>query len=64
MTQNPTPSPKQLLRVGEVAAMLDLGVSTIWRQVRKGQLPEPIQLGGSTRWRRADIEALIAREAA
>lgn len=60
MTNNPTTSPKQLLRVGDVATMLDLGVSTIWRQVRKGQLPEPIQIGGSTRWRRADIEALIA----
>lgn len=63
MKQNPTPGPKQLLRVGEVATMLDLGVSTIWRQVRKGQLPEPIQIGGSTRWRRADIEALIAQAA-
>lgn len=60
MTQTPTTGQKQLLRVGEVAAILDLGVSTIWRQVRKGQLPEPIQIGGSTRWRRADIEALIA----
>lgn len=64
MKPNPTPSPKQLLRVGEVAAMLDLGVSTIWRQVRKGQLPEPVRIGGSTRWRRADIDALTAREAA
>lgn len=62
MTQEANPSPKQLLRVGDVAAMLDLGVSTIWRQVRKGQLPMPIQIGGSTRWRRADIEALTQRE--
>lgn len=52
-------NPKQLLRVGDVATMLDLGVSTIWRQVRKGQLPAPLQIGGSTRWRRADIEALL-----
>ncbi len=59
-----TPTPKQLLRVGDVAEILDLGVSTIWRQVRKGQLPAPLQIGGSTRWRRADIEALIANEAA
>jgi len=53
-------SQKRLLRVGEVATMLDLGVSTIWRQVRKGQLPAPIQIGGSTRWRSAEIEAIIA----
>jgi excisionase family DNA binding protein len=50
---------KTLLRVGEVAAMLDLGVSTIWRQVRKGQIPAPIQIGGSTRWRAADIQAML-----
>ena len=54
-----TTAPKQLLRVGDVAEILDLGVSTIWRQVRKGQLPAPLQIGGSTRWRRADIEALL-----
>lgn len=50
---------KTLLRVGEVATLLDLGVSTIWRQVRKGQLPAPLQIGGSTRWRAADILALL-----
>ncbi len=59
-----TIAPKQLLRVGDVAEILDLGVSTIWRQVRKGQLPAPLQIGGSTRWRRADIEALLQPKAA
>jgi excisionase family DNA binding protein len=58
--QEPLASPKPLLRVGEVATILDVGVSTIWRQVRNGQLPAPIQIGGSTRWRRAEIEAIIA----
>jgi excisionase family DNA binding protein len=58
-SMNNTTPQKTLLRVGEVAAMLDLGVSTIWRQVRKGQLPAPIQIGGSTRWRTADIQALL-----
>lgn len=51
----------QLLSVREVAGMLGLGISTIWRQVRQGNLPRPVRIGGSTRWRRADIEALIAR---
>ena len=55
---------KQLLRVTEVAKILELGVATIWRLTRQGQLPAPIRIGGSTRWRRADIEALTAREAA
>lgn len=53
-----------LLSVREVAATLGFGVSTVWRQVRKGNLPTPIRIGGSTRWRRADIEALLKPEAA
>lgn len=52
---------KQLLRVAEVAEMLDLGASTVWRQVRKGNLPAPIKIGDATRWRRSDIEALLHR---
>lgn len=57
-------SDKQLLRAAEVAKILELGVSSVWRLARKGQIPAPIRIGGSTRWRRADIEALTAREAA
>ena len=54
---------KQLLRVGEVAKMLGLGVSSIWRLSQKSQLPSPVRIGGATRWRRVDIDALIAGEA-
>lgn len=55
---------KQLLTDAEVAAMLGLGRSSIWRHVRNGTLPKPITIGGSTRWRRHDLEAFIGREAA
>lgn len=51
----------QLLRVSDVAKILCLGVSSVWRLARNGQIPAPIRVGGSTRWRRADIEALIRR---
>ena len=51
----------QLLRVSDVAQILNLGVSSVWRLARNGQLPAPIRVGGSTRWRRADIESLIGR---
>ncbi len=54
---------KQALTVKEVAATFGLGVSTIWRQVREGTFPPPIRIGGCTRWRKADIDALLAREA-
>ena len=53
----------QLLTVKEVSALVGLGVSTVWGQVRKGNFPAPIKIGGSTRWRRADVEALIASTA-
>jgi predicted DNA-binding transcriptional regulator AlpA len=61
---NDTDQSKQLLRVGVVAAMLDIGVSTVWRGVKKGTLLRPLHIGGSTRWRRADIEALLRPEEA
>lgn len=50
---------KQLLSVSDVAEILGLGVSTIWRQVKLGNIPEPVHLGGSTRWRKSDIDRLV-----
>ena len=55
---------REFMTVRDVAERLTLGTSTVWRLVRKGQFPSPIRIAGSTRWRRADIEVLIAREAA
>ena len=50
----------QLLTVRDVSAQLNIAVSSVWRKVKSGDLPQPIKIGGSTRWRRADIEALYA----
>jgi len=50
----------QLLTARDVSALLNIGVSSVWRKVKDGKLPQPIRIGGSTRWRRADIEALYA----
>ena len=55
---------KRLLTVKEVAAMLSMGVTTVWCQTRNGNLPQPIKIGGATRWRKADIDALIEQPAA
>ncbi len=49
-----------LLNVKEVAGMLNIGVSTIWRHVNNGQMPKPIKIGGSVRWRQTDIDQWIA----
>jgi predicted DNA-binding transcriptional regulator AlpA len=51
----------QLLNVKEVSELVGLGVSTVWKQVRKGNFPAPIKIGGATRWRRIDLETLFSR---
>lgn len=49
-----------LLNVREVALVLAIGRSTVWRYVKLGLLPQPIKLSaGATRWRRSDIEGFI-----
>jgi excisionase family DNA binding protein len=40
----------------EVAALLHVHRSTIWRWLEQGLIPQPRRLGGRTLWSRADIE--------
>ena len=50
----------RLINVAQVAAMLSIGVSTIWLRVKRGEFPKPIKLGPkTTRWRMSDISALM-----
>lgn len=53
----------RLLRVGEVASILDISTASVWRGVKSGDLPEPIKIRGSTRWRLSDVLAVIGEEA-
>ncbi len=49
---------KTYLTVNEVAARLNVSVSSVWRWRRDGSFPRAVRVGaGSTRWRLADIEA-------
>ena len=42
----------------QVAQLLSIGVSTVWRDSRAGVLPKPIKLSrGSTRWVASELEA-------
>lgn len=50
---------KLLVPVKEAAAMLSIGESTFWREVRAQRLPAPIKIGGTTRWRVADLQARV-----
>lgn len=55
---------KQLLTVKDVACTLNMGVTTVWRLTKNGDLPRPIKIGNATRWRRSEIEALYAKDVA
>lgn len=49
----------QLLKTGEVAAMLGVGRTTLWR-LRKSGFPAPIRLGHSqNRYRLCDVQAWL-----
>lgn len=52
--------PRSLLTVQETATMMGLSVSSIWRRVSDGTLPEPIRIGGATRWVRDELLEVIS----
>lgn len=59
----PTPTPAEsaplLVDATEVARLLGIGESTVWRLASSGKLPESVRVGRSRRWRRAELEAWI-----
>jgi predicted DNA-binding transcriptional regulator AlpA len=51
----------RLLNDVETATVLGIGVSSVWRHVRKTPgFPHPIRFGRTTRWRRSDLNRFIA----
>ena len=51
----------RLLRLQVVAARVGLSATTIWRQRRRGQFPDPVRISpGCVAWREADVESWIA----
>lgn len=51
----------QLLSAAQVAIITGKGISTVWRDVKTGDLPKPIKVGNSTRWRIKDINQWLAQ---
>lgn len=49
---------KILVPAAEAAAMLSMGKSTFWREVKNENLPAPVKIGGLTRWRVADLQRI------
>lgn len=55
-----------LLKATEVAEMLNISVTSIYRRMADGTLPKPIKFGTLSRWSKADIARAVetAREQA
>ncbi|HHJ13259.1 MAG TPA: AlpA family phage regulatory protein [Gammaproteobacteria bacterium] len=50
----------EYLRVKQVAALLGIGVSTVWAWVKEGKLPAPVKLSERvTVWDRAELESWV-----
>lgn len=52
-------TPIQLLRVPDVAARLDVCDGTVWRMLRRGELPR-VKIGQATRVPADAVDAFIA----
>ena len=52
---------KQYLRDKQVAEMLSIGRSSVWRLAKEGKLPAPFKMSERvTVWKLSDIEAFVA----
>jgi predicted DNA-binding transcriptional regulator AlpA len=54
---------REMLTVEDVAAMLAIGVRSVWRKSQDGRLPPPIRMTGSTRWAKSTLQGWIAEQA-
>jgi len=45
----------------QLAVALAVSRATIWRMVKRGDLPAPIRLGKAARWRRDEVQVAIDR---
>jgi predicted DNA-binding transcriptional regulator AlpA len=49
-----------LLKAGEVAAMLNISIPSLYRRMADGTIPPPIKLGHLSRWSRREILGALA----
>jgi prophage regulatory protein len=55
---------RKYIRAQELATILAVHRTTLWRWVRDGHLPRPVQLGPNTvAWNSAEIEAWLTARA-
>ena len=53
---------KPILTKEDVADLLACSVSTIYRRVESGDLPQPVRIGGLVRWRASDLRDALGLE--
>jgi len=52
----------KLLNVSQVAKMLQVNRTTVYRRMWKGFLPKPVRTGGDPRWDEAEIIEYLRRD--
>lgn len=55
MTTKLAPSERILVPAAEAAALLSMGKSTFWRELKNGNVPKAVEIGGLKRWRVSDL---------
>jgi excisionase family DNA binding protein len=54
------PLSEEMLRAREVAEVLQISVSSLWRGVAAGRIPAPVTVGKrSTRWKQSALQAWL-----
>ncbi|MGP6089507.1 helix-turn-helix transcriptional regulator [Antarctobacter jejuensis] len=60
MTHSPKMQPQDsLVDIKTVCVTLCRSRASIYRDIQRGNFPEPIKLGGSSRWRMSDLNKII-----
>jgi predicted DNA-binding transcriptional regulator AlpA len=55
---------KLLYTDAETAAMIGVGVRTLWRMVQAGEFPQPVKIRSKTLWKAADVAAWVDKQIA
>jgi predicted DNA-binding transcriptional regulator AlpA len=55
---------QRLMRSIEVLALLGISKPTLWRCIKRGEVPPPMKLGRSAFWSEDDIRSVLTRMSA
>lgn len=59
--QNPTASPRLLIKAEEAAQMLSISPRLLWSLAQRGEIPQ-VRIGRSVRYDPADLHAWVQRQ--